>query len=45
MAGDEIRIAENGFMMIHDPWMVAAGTAGELRDAADTMDKVQGTVS
>ena len=41
MAGDEIRIAENGFMMIHDPWMVAGGTAGELRDAADTMDKVQ----
>lgn len=41
MAGDEIRIAENGFMMIHDPWMVAGGTAQELRDAADTMDKVQ----
>jgi hypothetical protein len=34
-------MAENGFMMIHDPWMVAAGTAGELRDAADTMDKVR----
>ena len=41
MAGDEIRIAENGFLMIHDPWMVTGGTANELRDAADTMDKVQ----
>jgi len=41
MAGDEIRIAENGMLMIHDPWMVAGGTADELRDAADTMDKVQ----
>ncbi len=41
MAGDEIRMAENGFMMIHDPWMVAAGTSEELRDAAETMDKVR----
>jgi len=41
MAGDEIRMAENGFMMIHDPWMVAAGTADELRGQADVMDKVQ----
>lgn len=44
MAGDEIRMAENGFMMIHDPWMVAAGTASELRDAAETMDKVRDTL-
>ena len=41
MAGDEIRMAENAFMMIHDPWVVAAGTADELRGQADVMDKVQ----
>ncbi len=41
MAGDEVRIASNGFMMIHDPWVVAAGTAQELRDQADIMDKVR----
>ena len=41
MAGDEIRMAENAFMMIHDPWVVAAGTAEELRSQADVMDKVQ----
>ena len=41
MAGDEIRMADNGFMMIHDPWMVSAGTAAEFRDAADTMDKIR----
>jgi len=41
MAGDTIEMAENGFMMIHDPWMVAAGTAEELRSQADVMDKVQ----
>lgn len=28
-------------MMIHDPWVVAAGTASELRSQADVMDKVQ----
>ena len=44
MAGDEIRMAENGFMMIHDPWMVVAGTADEMRDAAETMDKVRDTL-
>ncbi len=41
MAGDEIRMAENGFLMIHDPWVVAAGTADELRSQAEVMDKVQ----
>lgn len=41
MAGDEIHMAENAFMMIHDPWVVAAGTADELRNQADVMDKVQ----
>lgn len=41
MAGDEINIAENGFMMIHDPWIVAAGTSQELREQADIMDKVR----
>jgi ATP-dependent Clp protease protease subunit len=41
MAGDEIRMAENAFIMIHDPWMVAAGTAEDLRSQAEVMDKVQ----
>ncbi len=41
MAGDTIEMAENAFMMIHDPWVVAAGTAEELREQADIMDKVQ----
>ncbi len=41
MAGDEISIAENGFIMIHDPWMVAAGTADDLREQADVMDKIR----
>ena len=44
MAGDEVRMAENAMMMIHDPWIVTAGTAEELRDQADVMDKVRETL-
>ena len=41
MAGDEIRMAENSFMMIHDPWMFTGGTADELRGSADQLDQVR----
>jgi ATP-dependent Clp protease protease subunit len=41
MAGDEIRMAKNAMMMIHDPWTVTGGTAAELREMADTMDKIK----
>lgn len=41
MAGDTINMAENGLMMIHDPWSVAMGTAEDLRAEADVMDKVR----
>lgn len=40
MAGDEIRIASNGMMMIHDPWAIAMGTAGDFRKMAEALDKV-----
>lgn len=41
MAGDEIRMAKNGMIMIHDPWIVTSGTADELRDQAEAMDKIK----
>lgn len=41
MAGDEVRIADNAWMMIHDPWIVVGGTADELRNTADTMDGIR----
>jgi ATP-dependent Clp protease, protease subunit len=44
MAGDKIRIADNGMMMIHDPWSVAFGTADEMRKMADSLDKVRDTI-
>lgn len=40
MAGNEIRIAEAGFVMIHNPWTFAAGSSSDLRQVADLMDKL-----
>lgn len=39
MAGDEIRIAENAKIMIHNAWTIAMGDASELRKTADTLEK------
>jgi ATP-dependent protease ClpP protease subunit len=41
MAGDEISIADNGMLMIHDPWSILAGDSEEFRKAADTMDDLK----
>jgi ATP-dependent Clp protease protease subunit len=40
LAGDEIRIADNAFMMIHNPWTIALGDATAMRKTADLLDKV-----
>src|SRR5512147_67823 len=42
MAADEIDMAENSMLMIHNPHSFAAGDSQELRKMADTMDKVKG---
>ena len=44
MSYHEIRMADNAWMMIHDPWIVTGGTADELRQTADTMDGVRQTL-
>lgn len=44
MAGDTIRMAENGLMMIHNPWTSAAGDAEALRKMADVLDKTRETL-
>lgn len=44
MAGDEIAIASNGMMMIHNPWTFAAGFASDLRKTADTLDTIRETL-
>lgn len=44
MAGDEINMAENGLMMIHDPWGLAIGNSAEMRAAADILDKMKDSI-
>lgn len=44
MAGDEIRIAENGMLMIHNPMLMARGDSRELRKAAELLDQVKNTL-
>lgn len=38
MSGDEIRISESGFLMIHNAWGVAIGSADEMRAMAGLLD-------
>jgi len=41
LAGDERLIAENGWVMIHEPMSESWGTAGELRQQADLIDGIR----
>lgn len=41
MAGDEITIAENALVMIHNPWGVSVGEADDHRAWADVLDKMR----
>lgn len=45
MAGDEINIAEGGWIMIHDAWGMAVGNAADMRDLADRLDAVSGQLA
>jgi len=40
MAGDEIIMPENAFLMIHDPSGMVMGTAADMRAMADALDKI-----
>ena len=44
MAGDEIVMPENAFLMIHDPSGLVMGTSAEMREMAETMDKIAGSM-
>ena len=44
MAGDEISIAANGMMMIHEPMISTFGNAEELREAALSLDRISGAL-
>lgn len=39
MAGDEINIGKQAFIMIHNAWLVAIGNKHDLMDIADTLEQ------
>lgn len=45
MSGDEIRMADGSYMMIHNAWGVGIGEAADLRRTADLLDSVSGTIA
>lgn len=45
MAGDEIRMGDGTFLMIHNAWSFAIGNAAEMRRAADLLDSVSGQLA
>lgn len=45
LAGKEVRIAENGFFMIHNPWGVAVGDAEELAAQSELLSKLEDTLA
>jgi ATP-dependent protease ClpP protease subunit len=42
LAGDKRVMPKNTFAMVHQPWTVVMGNADELRDQAETLDKIGG---
>lgn len=45
MAGDEIHMAENAYLMIHNPWSIAVGDSAEMLKNAEILEKLQGTMA
>jgi len=43
LAGDEVRMADNTFLMIHNPWSIVIGDAQAMREEADLLEKVSNT--
>ena len=44
MAGEEVYIASNAMLMIHNPWSMTMGDADDLRKEADVLDKLKHTL-
>jgi len=44
MAGDEVHMAANALLMIHNPWTMSMGGAEQLRKDADLLDKMEANI-
>lgn len=40
LAADEVRMADNGMFMIHEPWTVSMGNSAELLKKSDLLDTI-----
>lgn len=45
LAGEEVRIAANAFLMVHNPHGIVIGNAGDMREMAATLDKIAGSLA
>jgi ATP-dependent Clp endopeptidase proteolytic subunit ClpP len=45
LAGDTVRMADNAFFMIHNPAGLVMGDASDMREFADLLDKVGGSLA
>lgn len=45
MAGDEIVMGDGTWMMIHNAWGVAVGNAAKMRDTANLLESVSGSIA
>lgn len=44
MAGDQVEIADNAMIMIHNPWTFAVGDADTMLKSAELLEKVKGSI-
>ena len=44
LAADEVQMAKNAFLMIHNAWSMVIGDADDMRKEADLLDKVGGSI-
>lgn len=44
MAGQKVVMPANTYLMVHKPWGGVAGNADEMRDYADVLDKIEGSL-
>lgn len=44
LACNQVRMTDGGLFMVHNSWTFAYGNKAELRDTADLLDKIDGTI-
>lgn len=45
LAASEVRMTEGGLFMVHNSWTMAMGNRTELRDTANLLEKIDGTIA